>query len=85
MGLEEVGKVKNGSMEAKTVTKPTKTWSASKISGPRGRAKAKNGSMEAKTVTKLAKTLSSSRISGFRRGHGGQEWIHGGQDCDQAN
>jgi hypothetical protein len=35
VGLEEVAKVNNRSMEAKTVTKLTKTWSASRISGSR--------------------------------------------------
>ncbi len=72
MGLEEVAKVNNGFMEAKTVAKPTKTWSASRISGPIEEvAEVNNGSMEAKTVTKPTKTWSASRISGSRRGREG--------------
>ncbi len=60
-------------MEAKNVTKPTKTWSASRFSGfRRGRAEVNNGSMEAKTVTKPTKTWSASRISGSRRCRKGQ-------------
>ncbi len=75
MDLEEVATVNNGSMEAKTVTKPTSV----KLGQPQGSvgleevAKVKNGSMEAKTVAKPTKIWSASRrISGSRRGRGGQ-------------